>query len=263
MKTNVLTNLIVLVCIFSICGMRVAQTPQGGTTTRFLLDGDEIAEEISGSSTTSFVGGTTCLISQISGSDRQIIHADGLGSSRAMTGADEAVDGSTVYDAFGSQAFAIQGNPQFGYAGQYRYYTDQSGMMYLKARYYNPGTGRFVSRDSFGFIDGPNLYNYAHGNPVWRVDPDGHFAWVPIIGVVIIGVGVEQGIEWGVDMYMCNRALGELMDWARYYRDLFPDDSAKRLEYIRQTAAWENMLEYCSSCAMTSYSDPVYPVRAW
>lgn len=54
----------------------------------------------------------------------------------------------------------------------------ETGTVYLRARYYNPTTGRFISRDSVtGKNEDPlslNLYTYCHNNPVLNFDPSGH-----------------------------------------------------------------------------------------
>jgi len=67
----------------------------------------------------------------------------------------------------------------FRYAGYY--FDEETGLYYLKARYYSPELGRFLTKDTFeGFNNNPqslNLYAYANGNPVMNVDPDGNVAW--------------------------------------------------------------------------------------
>jgi uncharacterized protein RhaS with RHS repeats len=40
-------------------------------------------------------------------------------------------------------------------------------------RYYNPGTGRYISRDPLGYKDGLNNYLYVHNNPINSIDPLG------------------------------------------------------------------------------------------
>jgi hypothetical protein len=50
----------------------------------------------------------------------------------------------------------------------------------VRARYYDASTGRFISEDPAGFVDGPNLYVYAGNNPIINVDPNG--LWTLQIG---------------------------------------------------------------------------------
>ena len=68
------------------------------------------------------------------------------------------------------------------YCGEY--YDAETGTIYLRARYYNPTTGRFISRDSFaGRKSDPlslNLYTYCRNNPLIYIDPSGHsYATLP------------------------------------------------------------------------------------
>ncbi|WP_328204553.1 RHS repeat-associated core domain-containing protein [Brevibacillus nitrificans] len=54
-------------------------------------------------------------------------------------------------------------------------------MYYLRARYYDPSLGRFISEDTYkGQVDNPltlNRYTYVHNNPLRFVDPTGHITW--------------------------------------------------------------------------------------
>ncbi|KPU42117.1 tRNA(Glu)-specific nuclease WapA precursor [Oxobacter pfennigii] len=66
-------------------------------------------------------------------------------------------------------------NP-FRYAGEYL--DDETGLYYLRARYYDPNIGRFISEDSYpGEAKDPlslNLYVYCYNNPINFFDPSGH-----------------------------------------------------------------------------------------
>ena len=75
------------------------------------------------------------------------------------------------YNAFGVQKTnidAVDQNP-YRYCGEY--YDTESGYTYLRARYYDADTGRFVSEDSAN--DGNNWYVYCGNDPVNMADPTG------------------------------------------------------------------------------------------
>jgi RHS repeat-associated protein len=87
-----------------------------------------------------------------------------------------AVTSSFRYRAYGEIAqFSGAASPNIlGYAGQV---LDSSGLYYMRARWYDPASGRFVSRDSVnGDPSTPitlNLYAYAHLTPLLLSDPSG------------------------------------------------------------------------------------------
>ena len=62
----------------------------------------------------------------------------------------------------------------FGYQAQWGGYTDQeTGLLLLTYRYYNPATGRFVTRDPSGYNGGTNVYSYGGNSPATKNDPSG------------------------------------------------------------------------------------------
>jgi RHS repeat-associated protein len=62
----------------------------------------------------------------------------------------------------------------FKYVGQYGVMAEPNRLYYMRARYYDPNVGRFISEDPLGFGGGDvNLYAYVQNNPVNRIDPFG------------------------------------------------------------------------------------------
>ncbi|HIZ63611.1 MAG TPA: RHS repeat-associated core domain-containing protein [Firmicutes bacterium] len=84
-------------------------------------------------------------------------------------------------------------NP-FRYRGYY--YDTETGLYFLKTRYYDPEVGRFITIDDISYIDpetinGLNLYAYCGNNPVMRVDENGNSWWDSFWkGLVAVAVAV-------------------------------------------------------------------------
>ena len=92
---------------------------------------------------------------------------------------DGAVTQEYAYDAYGyinADEFGIQA-PFYGYNGEEQ--NPFTGLQYLRARYYAPQNGGFITQDSFSGVLtnalSQNRYAYAHNNPVNYADPSGHF----------------------------------------------------------------------------------------
>ena len=100
-------------------------------------------------------------------------HHDQLGSTRALTNSTGTVVGTFTYDAYGNQTgHTGTATTPLGYNGQY---TDaETGLLYLRARYYDPGTGQFLSRDPAVALT-RSAYGYVGDNPINGGDPSGMF----------------------------------------------------------------------------------------
>jgi RHS repeat-associated protein len=111
------------------------------------------------------------ILEQIAGSTPYYYHADQLGSVRALTDGSGAVANTYTYDAYGN-ATASTGtttNP-VRYSGAYR--DSESGLYYLRARYYDPASQQFLSRDPL-LARTEQAYAYAGGSPLNYTDPSG------------------------------------------------------------------------------------------
>ena len=112
---------------------------------------------------------------------------DGGGNVRQLTSSAGAVTDEYEYDAFGN-SFTKVGTTPNNYLYRGEQYDPDLGLYYLRARYYNALTGRFMSRDPKEYkpfksknrpIDPMKLhrYLYADGDPVNRIDPRGREAF--------------------------------------------------------------------------------------
>jgi RHS repeat-associated protein len=107
---------------------------------------------------------------------------DGLGSVVGLTDVGSKLDGRYSYDAWGQTDTSIP-DTQIGTENKFRFTGEAldpgTGLYYLRARYYDPSVGRFISRDPYdGWAYLPttlNKYPYAHNIPTAYVDPSGKF----------------------------------------------------------------------------------------
>lgn len=157
-------------------GLRASQTTsattryltwdQAGQLPLLLSDGDK-----------SYIYGPDGLpLEHISEGKASYYHQDQLGSTRMLTNAAGEVTGTFSYTAYGSPAGSsgTETTP-LGYAGQL---ANQSGLQYLRARVYDPGTGQFLTRDPLVGVTG-EPYGYASNNPTSGSDPTGLCNWKP------------------------------------------------------------------------------------
>ncbi len=104
---------------------------------------------------------------------------DGGGSVRQLTNTSQTVTDTYDYDAFGNLVNQTGTTPNnYLYRGEQ--YDADLNLYYLRARWYNPVTGRFMTRDPYaGSLYDPaslHRYNYARSNPSNYLDPSGRAA---------------------------------------------------------------------------------------
>ena len=124
-------------------------------------------------------GGRLLYSIEASDNSRRDYHYDEMGNTLFLTDNGPAVIGSYAYGPYGEligssgaldNAYLYQGQSGVRQEGT-------SGLYYMRARYYDSETGRFLSRDLIKTIDprAINPYQYALGNPKKYIDPTGLF----------------------------------------------------------------------------------------
>ncbi len=207
------------------------QTVTAAGTTNFIWDGQDVLLETDVSNNTQVTYTQTpdeygALVSQRRSTTTSFHHHDALGSTLALTDTNENVTDTYKYYAFGgslTNSGATVNNLRF--VGNLGYYNESAlSLQYLRARYYQPSTGRFVSVDPKR--DGVNWYLYAHSRPTLSTDPSGLYellksckkkdeskiwnslrgAWLTWLPDVI--GQIENEVGYRVDMSCVRDALG-------------------------------------------------------
>jgi len=143
-----------------------------------------------------------------SGGGTSYLLGDALGSVRQLADQGSAVILTKSYQPYGGVlSTSGSGSSAYGFTGEW---TDNTGLGYLRARYYAPGQGRFVSRDTWaGDYTRPltlNGFGYSLSNPVNYTDPSGNDAMF---------VGGYTSNDWANP--------GEWKDWGMAYKDWTED----------------------------------------
>ncbi|WP_192484869.1 MULTISPECIES: RHS repeat domain-containing protein [Cysteiniphilum] len=128
-------------------------------------------------------------------------------NSTSLLLADNAdIENSYNYNAYGSSARYADNSPKVSginanliaynpltYDGEYQ--DHDIGLIYLRARFYNPKLMRFMQRDSYNLL---NRYAFANSDPVNHIDPSGHSS---VVGSFFQGLG--DGLLSGATIGFC------------------------------------------------------------
>jgi RHS repeat-associated protein len=196
-------------------GNRYTQTVDGQTTA-YTLDLVAGLTTVLREGTTNYLYGMG-LIGQESGGEMTIALADRLGSVRQLITGDQDQTLLRSFDPFGNPLTSLgEGESGFGYTGEQ---TDGSGLVFLRARYYDPETGRFITADPFpGVLSLPatqNAYPYAINNPLSYTDPSGEI--LPFILAGVAGGLISGGINMAMQCIGSSsmESCIKCMDWGK------------------------------------------------
>lgn len=203
-------------------GNRVAKIVNG-VTTQYLVDDlnptglPQIVEEVmNGAVTRQYTYGLQRISQNLSPSvtgnstwTPSFYVYDGGKSVRQLTSATEAVTDEYEYDAYGN-SFTKSGTTPNNYLYRGEQYDSDLGLYYLRARYYNPATGCFLSRDPEDrkANDPASLhkYLYANGDPMDLIDPTGRDPMLEV-GAIDYDVILESVV---LRKFVCGAVVGTI-----------------------------------------------------
>lgn len=193
-------------------GNRIARNDNGATT-RYVLDrGRDMSHvlcetDASGEIIAYYIHGPTIVGRIAADGTARYYHANAIGSVVALTDDTESVTDKYAYTPFGEPAgkTGLTANP-FTYIGSFGVMAEDDGLYFMRARFYEPQTGRFIGKDSLeGTLQQPMSlyrYNYANDNPTVYVDPEGEsvlalsVAYIALKGVASGAIAVYNGNDF-------------------------------------------------------------------
>ena len=153
-------------------GVRTSKTV-GGDTTQYALDLAATLPVVISDTEAVYVYGLDILAQQQA--EMLYYMHDGLGSVRQLVESGGQVETNYAYDPFGVPVVGGEVSNPYQFTGEA--WDAEVELLYLRARYYQPETGRFVTKDPWrGDIDQPptlNRYVYVSNNAPNRIDPTG------------------------------------------------------------------------------------------
>jgi len=192
-------------------GLRVRREIDGEVIHYHYGPGDRLLFTTDGAGTllTCYIWGDRTLLAAVKGSSltsglRHYLTGR-LMSVMGLTDAAGTMLASYHYDPLGNcarqvrQLGFVDDNP-FTFVGGLGVLDEGGGLFYMRQRFYDAATGRFLQKDPAGFEGGINLYAYAAGNPVNAVDPAGTWDinWARLTKGVkqlaIAGVGIGLAV---------------------------------------------------------------------
>ena len=162
-------------------GLRTGKTVNGEKTV-YVWDGDQVVMELSkgGAVQKRYIRGNDLVYADKGENTEKTYYVTDMhGNVVQLLDESGNVTKTYEYDSFGNEVKPEKKdeNP-YRYCGEY--YDKETEEVYLRARYYEPGVGRFITRDTYtGESDEPlslHLYTYCENDGVNMVDPSGHDA---------------------------------------------------------------------------------------
>jgi len=177
--------------LYDIDGFRIEKKGHDGSTMRYVFDRDgKVLEyiDLDKNEVTNSVYLKSRHLAQVTSEETLFYGTDHQGTTVLVTNADGEKIWTSEATPFGDAVVRKTGERDdlsLKYTG--KDLDEDTGLYY--ARWYDAGTGRFISEDSAR--DGANWYSYVYNNPLKFTDPTGMFA---ILDDIAIGIAVTVGV---------------------------------------------------------------------
>jgi len=266
-------------------GLRRSSTASG-ITTYYVYDGQTMIREMKKSAQTGALFSTATYFQGPRGSEyrrddtqteldsqgRQVSVCrwyvyDGLGSVVGEVDPSGSLTSSPKYDVYGAvRANSGAASTRQGFVGGLGHVSDsETGLVYMRARYYDPSNGRFVSQDSAK--SGTNWFVYCINNPVNFVDESGDSSSFPFLVILELldsyGVFKQcEGLKKVVELVLSTQVASELceylMEVSKSTQELYAGIRAGEVADVRQrmTACGQLIAAagaYGAACTMVAY----------
>ncbi|WP_025852428.1 polymorphic toxin-type HINT domain-containing protein [Paenibacillus ehimensis] len=204
---------------------------ENGQTVRYYYDGANIIAEgtvMNGSAALKaryILGNGLAARADASDTKTYYLH-NGHGDVVGLTDGSGNILNQYTYDIWGNPLTVTEQVPQpFRYSGEF--WDNSAHLQYLRARWYDPSVGRFMSQDTYeGDIANPlslNLYTYVKNNPLRYLDPSGHDPRE-------LQALLEMARDGEVSRTQVHSQFGG------YYQRIFQDDNNNYYNYLFEKA---------------------------
>lgn len=173
-----------------------------GTTVKYIYAGDQLIAAV---------------VNPPTGPQRiQYVHGDHLGSTSVVTSESGAVLARREYRPYGTTS-QEQGSSSVPHQFTGQRFDPSTNLHYYNGRYYDSDLGRFTQPDPY--VQAPadpqflNRYSYVRNNPVNYVDPSGNFAFLAVLGAILVKAAIGAAVGAAVSVGI-GAATGQIHSWS-------------------------------------------------
>lgn len=247
--------------VYDLFGNRRTAT-KNGVTTRYVLDINGQMSNIlmetdeNGNVMNYYIYGLG-LVSRIDNNNNtRYYQYDSIGSTIAMTDENGILTHKYSYGPFGQVLEQEEEDDNaFRFVGQFGVMDEENGLYFMRARYFDPEIGRFISEDPIWDV---NLYAYAGNNPLINIDPKGLDSMEdddPLLTGIMSVAGNVSGagdvINYTVAYFEISKSQKRILDSAK--RDI----DRLALEVVEGESTLDEAIDYLLNGRRMTFVDPI------